>query len=311
VKISRQTREYINMALFLLIVAAVLLVFVFYPLNRTKALMAREGVDDYDEDSVVANDVTAWGEAGLAPDTFRIEADGLTVLAGLTCLPGTDSPAGDSTAERSDSDSLRGTILLLPAEYANRDSLLPLAQRFLEMGYAVTTIDQRATGCSTGKYHGEGQYEAEDLLMVLAWMDIRSRLHHPVTVVGFSLGGDAAILAAQEESRIDKVVAINPYLTSRRMQDVLKERHDTYWVPFYRSIMWWWYDIRSGYAAPYRDIGQLAAVGGPTLILADQATLESDEFHALEALSDPALLDGRPVPEDLTTLTGEIEGFIR
>jgi len=314
VKISRQTREIINTILFLLALAAVILVFIGYPLNRTKAVMARPDIDDYTDDSLLSNDILAWMEVRLVPDTFRVEVDGLTTLACLFLPPGEaeiDSTGDSVVIVRHPVDTILGTVILIPAETENRDSLIWLAQTMLREKFAVIVYDQRASGCSSGEYHGDGQYEASDLQTLVAWLDMRSRLQHPVTVIGFALGGDAAMLAGLEKSRVDRVVAINPYLTTKRLQDVLKERHDTYWIPFYRTLMWWWYEIRSSYAAPYREIEDIQGVTLPTLVLAPPTVLESEEFLKLKELSDSSLLTSAPLTAHPKELAEQFLSVVR
>ena len=51
------------------------------------------------------------------------------------------------------------------------------------------------------------------------------------------------------------------------MLDRFRERYHTYWFPFYRSMMWWWYNIRSSYAASYRETGDVRAVNCPLCCL--------------------------------------------
>ncbi len=297
-KISRQTREIINTILFLLILGAVIVVFIGYPLNRTKAVMARPNADDFSDDSLPANDASAWYEAGLIPDTFSVEADGLTTLAGLYLPPGgamIDSTGDSTVVVRTPADTTLGTVILIPAAIGTRDSLIWLAQALLQENHVVITYDQRASGCSSAEYHGDGQYEASDLQTLIAWLELRGRLQHPVTVIGFGLGGDAAMLAGLEEVRMDRVVAIDPYLTTKRLQDRLKERHNTYWIPFFRTVMWWWYEIRSSYAAPYRKIEDIKGVKLPTFVLAPPAAMESEEFLKLIEVSDVNLLTTAPL----------------
>jgi hypothetical protein len=62
-KISRQTREIINMVIFVLVAALLIVTYVVYPLNRTKAIMGRYNLDDYNEDSLAVNDPAVWTEA--------------------------------------------------------------------------------------------------------------------------------------------------------------------------------------------------------------------------------------------------------
>jgi pimeloyl-ACP methyl ester carboxylesterase len=298
-KISRQTREIINMVIFVLVVALLFVTYVLYPLNRTKAVLGRDDVDNYYEDSLEINDPSAWIDSGLMADSFTVEADGLTTLACLYVPP-------DSTVH----DSIRGTVFLLHDDNGNRDSMLPLARMMSEAGYSVVSYDQRAAGRSTGRYHGEGQYEATDLEEVIRYLDLRQRIHHPLTIVGFGLGGEAALLNAREDARIDKVMAINPYLTSERMLSMLKARHDTYWFPLYYTMMWWWYGIRSGYAAPYREIEAVEAVACRTLLLVADDVSQDPEVVLLRELSTAEMLTVETLPDDEYTLAGQVKAFV-
>ncbi len=298
-KISRQTREIINMVLFVLVAAALVIAYIVYPLGRTKAIMGRVGLEDYDEDSTVANDAEAWVEAELAPDTFWVESDGLTTLAVLYVQP--DSAVADSA---------RGTVCLIHGDGADRDAMIPLARRFVDSGFAVIAYDQRANGRSGGTYYGEGQYEASDLQALIGYLELRQRIVHPLVAVGFTLGGDAALLATIEDKRIDRVVAIDPYLTTRRMQDILRKRHDAYWFPFYRTIMWWWYDMRSSYAASYRDYDDIKAVTCPTLLFVSAEVSDDREVQRLVELSDTAILEMKTTLPDDEDLFAEILSFM-
>ena len=296
-KISRQTREIINIVIFVLGVAAVVLTYVVYPLNRTDAIMGRPNLDDYTEDSTAINDPTIWAEAGLLVDTMTVEADGLTNIACLYAWPTGDALV-DSTTVPPSIDSLAGTAILLHPNSHDRDSMLTLVTAFLGEGFSVAVYDQRAAGRSSGLYRGEGQYESNDLQAIIAYLDLRGKIAHPCVVVGFETGADAALLAAQEAQRIDVVAAVSPYLSTRHMQDVLKKKHDTYWFPFYRTIMWFWYDIQSSYSAPYRNIEHIQALVKPALVLATTDAIQSDEYSKLVELSEPDLLSIRELPTD-------------
>ncbi|NOY88626.1 MAG: hypothetical protein GXO93_04440 [FCB group bacterium] len=178
------------------------------------------------------------------------------------------------------------------------------------MGYIVATYDQRASGKSTGKYHGEGYYEANDLIAVVSYLELREEIKHPLYIVGYGLGGDGAILASNEEHRINGVVAINPYLTTKRMQDILKKRYKTIWFPFYRTIMWWWYNMRSGYAAPYRDIDDIKPITCRTLLILDKTFENNSAVKQLKKISPKNLLSIELQPNKETTLDSLILVFL-
>ncbi len=297
-RISRQMKEIIQTVAFVLVVAALVACYVIYPLNRVKATMGRANLDNYNVDSLAVNDPSAYIEIGLTPDTFRVESDGLTTLACLYVAPSVDSIG-----------QIKGTVFLVHQEGADRDAMAPLARLLVDSGLAVVAFDQRASGRSTGQYRGEGQYEASDLNEVIRYLDLRERIIHPLIAVGYSLGADGSLLAALEEERISGVVAVNPYLSTRRMQDALKERYNMFWFPFFRTIMWWWYNIRSSYAAPYRDINDIESVACPTLLLTAPEAAQDDEVQRVRELSPPELLEFKTIPVADEQLHREILRF--
>lgn len=288
-RISRKTREILEIVIFFVVVGVLLTTFVIYPLSATKSQFGRPDLDDYEAvDTLTINSPGAYAALAQPVDTFFVDSDGLTTLACLYV-----EPALDTTA-----DSIRGTVFLLHADGANRDSVYNLASAFLDSGLAVTTYDQRASRYSSGKYRGEGRLEANDLDEVIRHLDIREQLVHPVIVVGYETGGDAAMIMAREDSRIDAVVAIDPYLTTRRLQDLKKDEYESFWLPFYRTVMWFWYEIRSGYAVDYRELEQLQPTGRPSIVFIPTANQMAETVFRLAEISDENLLEIRDLPDE-------------
>jgi pimeloyl-ACP methyl ester carboxylesterase len=294
VKLSRQTRENIKIVAALLIVGILVFVYIVYPLNRSKALMGRENLDTFTEKPLPANDPATYVAAGLKPDTFRVETDGLTNIACLRFAP------------RDNTKPPRGLVMAVPSERQDRSALAPLVKELVDSGFAVVTYDQRASGASTGKYHGDGQYEAADLEAIIAELDIRKQIHHPLIVAGFAAGADAGLLAPEEEKRIDGVLAVNPYLTTTRLLDQLKARHNAYWFPFFRSMIWWWYNIRSSYAMNFRKTDDIKPVACRTILLTDSATASGPEIGKLKELSPSELLTVKAVQDNQQELIEDI-----
>jgi pimeloyl-ACP methyl ester carboxylesterase len=287
-KLSRSTKEIIKTIIVLGIIAILVLVFVIYPLNKTKDIMGRPDIDDIAEDSLIINDPGAWAEAGLVTDTFRVEVDGLTSLACLFVCP-------DTTA-----DTTYGTVILTHPHGADRDAVLPLAQTLLDSGWCILAADLRAAGRSSGSYRGEGQYEAEDFASLISYAEIHDQIRHPLVVVGFARGADGALIAAESEPRVDAVIAIDPYLSTDRALQILRRQAKAYWFPFYKSIMWWWYDIRSGYAAAYRTADHIEGVEKPTLLLMPEHDLDVKEVNVLRERSkaDKLTVESLPPADD-------------
>ncbi|MCK4572821.1 MAG: alpha/beta hydrolase [candidate division Zixibacteria bacterium] len=298
-KISRTVREAIKTVVFLLVVALIVIAYVIYPMTKTKTTMSRVDVEEYNADSLGVNDPTVFVEAGLTADTFRVESDGLTTLACLYL-----------TSDNLPADSVRGTAFLLHADGDSRDDLLDLASLLVDSNFAVVAIDQRAAGYSTGNYRGEGREEADDLDAILSFLDLRAMLKHPAVVVGFALGGDACLLAAQDDERINASVVVDPYVTTMRMQNVLRKQHGVYWFPLYRTVMSFWYGIRSGYAAPYRKTENIKPVACPTLLMVDTASVREKEFVRLIEVSDSTLLQVTTTPTEREQLLDQIAAFL-
>jgi pimeloyl-ACP methyl ester carboxylesterase len=299
-QMSDTVKEIINVAIFLIVVGLLVGFYVVYPLSKTAQMMGRTDNAEVKLDSLPANNAQAFIDSGLVQvDTFRVEADGLTNLAAVLV------PAND--------DSLSipsGMTILLHGEGQTRDSLIPLVKSLVNSGQAVITYDQRASGLSTGKYHGSGRYEASDIEEVLAWLEVRGKTIHPLSVVGFGIGADAALLVDQQEERIDKVVAVEPYLTTTRMLDMQKALHNTIWFPFYRTVIWWWYGVRSGYVVEYRKIEQLQPVVSKTLILISQKAAEEPEFAHLKDISSAEQLIIRTEDQGGLSVDDQIVGFV-
>lgn len=273
-RLSRQTRETIKTIAVLLVVAFLLYLYMIYPLSRVKAMWGRKDIDSYKLDlkHLPANDPSAFAGVGMTVDTFRVESDGKTSLAGLI-LPLT---VGHTP---------RGTIVLIHSERTERSSLVPITKDLIDSGFMVVAYDQRASGLSSGKYHGDGQIEAADLDAVLGHLGLRSQLAPPVIVVGWKLGGDAAIFSAGEETRINGIVAIEPYLTSRRQVDAYRVETSSWWFPLYRTIIWFWFNIRSGYGAGYTDTDAIKPVSCRTIVITSTEDQNSEAVQTIRDLS--------------------------
>ncbi len=289
---SETTKEILQIVIFLVVVGILSFMLVCYPMNRTKAITGRIDIDEFNVDSLAVNNSTLFVEAEIPADTFTVETDGITKIAGLYIPAIVDSIEADSTKIN------RGTAILLHDERADRSSLIELSKTLHESGFAVIAYDQRASGYSTGKYHGDGQLEALDLIELIAYLDLRGKISHPVTTIGFSIGADAVLIAAIDETRIDRVIAVKPYITTNRMVNMYRAEHDSYWLPFYNSLFFWWYGIRSGYAMDYREVEQIYdGATKPTIIFDLAEAFESEEFLKFKEVSDTAMLQTKIVTD--------------
>lgn len=115
----------------------------------------------------------------------------------------------------------QGLIILAHGYENNRlqDNVpgLAVAQKLLEAGYHVWMFDFRNSGQSGGNMTTVGLHEKDDLVSVVH--DAHERYEDlPIGVLGFSMGGATAIIAAAEEPLISAVIAdstfsnLNEYL---------------------------------------------------------------------------------------------------
>jgi len=300
-KMSQTVKDITQIVVFLLVVGILLLVFVIYPLNRTKNILARPDADNLNPDSLPPNDVSALVDLPAVIDTFRVDADGLTSLACVYLSPVSDSGKPEVP---------QGLVVLLHDERQDRNAMLPLARVLLDSGLAVCLYDQRASGRSSGVYHGDGEYEAADLSEVIAFLRIRDRVKSPFVMVGQRAGADAALLSARSDPPPDGVVAIRPFLTTERWLDILMDEHDMYWIPFPHTIFMFWYELRSGYAPEGRSLETIRPPRCRTLILDTEDRLADETVSAYKQLSN-GLITTAPLPGDSDRLIDTVIAFIR
>ncbi len=273
-KLSRKTKEAIKTIIVLIIVGLLFTAYAIYPLNNSDTLFARADIEQFNSDSLPPNEKGIYDDSELIVDTFRVEPDGLTSLA---CLYITDTT----------SDSTLGTVIVIPSSDTTRSSQLPLIKELIKNSYRCITYDQRASGLSSGKYHGFGTLEAGDLQELISYLEIHGQITPPLYVVGIELGADAALTCAVDESRIKKVVAIEPYLTTDNIIESAQIKHHSIWFPFYNRVMYWWYKLNAGYEPAYRELTDISPVSCKTLVLTNT---DDEAVTTLKSLSDKSLL---------------------
>lgn len=303
-KMSQTVKEIIQIVVFLIVAGTLVVVFAIYPLGRAKVFLARTDIEEFNADSLPTNDISALADLPAQIDTFRVDTDGLTSLACAYLTPTPDSSRPDDSTGRA------GLVILIHDEESDRTSMIPLAARLLEHDFSVCLYDQRASGFSSGLYHSDGEYEAADLTELVAYLGIRDRIVHPCVAVGWSAGADAALLAMDEEPRLEGVVAIDPYITTERWLDHLIAEHDMYWIPFRHTLLKFWYELRSGYAPAYRDIDNVPIPNRPALLLVDNDKLSDETLVRYLAASGDAGVKLSAKPGDFDQLAESITGFI-
>ena len=84
-----------------------------------------------------------------------------------------------------------------------------LIKEFLNRNYGVLAFDLRNSGESDGKDSTFGYNEKDDVLAAIRYMN--SQGYKNITLLGFSTGASASILAAAENESVDAVIADSTY----------------------------------------------------------------------------------------------------
>jgi len=100
-------------------------------------------------------------------------------------------------------------IVVLQGASGNTEFALPDAEILAEAGYTTLIYEHRSCA-NPDLLHSGGYFEAYDLISAVDYLTSRHDVRH-VGVVGFSVGGTAALLAAAEDPRIEAVVAMGGF----------------------------------------------------------------------------------------------------
>lgn len=116
-----------------------------------------------------------------------------------------------------------------------------LIKEFMNRGYSVFTFDLRNSGESDGKDCTFGYYEKDDVKAAIKY--VRSQGYSDITLMGFSTGASAAILACAESTQadgtalVDAVIADSPYSDMKSyFHSSLHKLTGTPSFPFNRTI---------------------------------------------------------------------------
>ncbi len=208
-------------------------------------------------------------------ETVAIESQSCSTLAGWFADP----------------QQSRGTVVLLHPIRGNRLSMLNRARFLHRAGYAVLLIDLQAHGQSPGRHITAGYLERLDAQAAVAYAHQR-RPHEPVAVIGWSLGGAAALLASPLD--IDALVLEAVYPTiEQAVNDRVRMRLGPL-SPLAAQLLLVQIKPRLGIGcAQLHPIDHAADVGCPLLIMAgsdDRHTPLAETQSLFNAAADPRQL---------------------
>jgi fermentation-respiration switch protein FrsA (DUF1100 family) len=112
-------------------------------------------------------------------------------------------------------------IILLHGRDSTREENLELAYSLVERGFAVFTYDARARGESEGTRSTLGYHERWDALGAVDYLLARGYQAGRIGLMGRSMGGSVAILAAAETNAVAAVVSDSAFADAR---DLVREQ---------------------------------------------------------------------------------------
>lgn len=227
-----------------------------------------------DPEFVLKNNDSLFIENGFVPDTFDVATVDNIRLAAAYFRP-----------DSAHFDSLRATAIIIHDIHNDRNSMLPYIQPLLDSGIGVVLYDQRACGLSGGKYHTPGIFEAEDLNQVIVNLKYHDRIIRPLIAVGFGVGADAAMLASEEEMRLDHIIAIDPNLTPNRWITKAKDDWGAFTIPLYKMVYYWWYKKLTGFPYDRYGVDGIQPLNAKTLIIMSEQNSAEDEMERLKEIS--------------------------
>lgn len=283
---SKKTKEIVQTTTVLVLVAAFVFFYIIYPLNVIDDFTARENPDLYNEyDFEYTHEITFYTDLGFAPDSFTVTSNDNLLLAALYFEPDTLV-----------FDSILGTVILIHPEHSDRTYFKDYVTPLLDSGLAVVLYDQRASGQSGGVYYSGGVFEAEDLIEVISTINIRDHLIRPLTVVGIEIGADAAIYASQDEDRIDRIIAVSPYITTTNWLETSRKKDNSWELPLANMTYFWWYKKASSFPYDRTGVDDIKPVTISMTLIIPESEADSPEISGFKKTDSEGLVSSETMP---------------
>jgi pimeloyl-ACP methyl ester carboxylesterase len=117
-------------------------------------------------------------------------------------------------------EGARAGIVLCHGHNDSRSQFLPLLRPLHEAGFHLLLFDHRSMGVSGPGPCTYGYHEQEDLLAAVGWLRRRTGIER-LGVMGLSMGGSTALLAAARDPQIHAVVTDSAFA---RLADMVEQR---------------------------------------------------------------------------------------
>ena len=184
-------------------------------------------------------------------------------------------------------------VLLMHGSGGDRRNMLGQARFLHAAGYSVLTIDLRGNGESPGGYSTEGFLESLDAHAAVAYLRSLAGVRR-VAIIGFSLGGAAALLGPKGPVEADALVLEAVYPTiEEAVADRIRIRLGP-WSGWLHPLFTWQIRPRLGLdPADLRPIERIAAVKAPVFVIGggeDRHTTPAETRRLFAAAPEPKRL---------------------
>jgi pimeloyl-ACP methyl ester carboxylesterase len=184
-------------------------------------------------------------------------------------------------------------VLLLHGSGGDRRSMMGRARMLNAAGYTALTIDLQANGESPGRAMTEGYRESLDARAAVGWLREQPGVRR-VAIIGFSLGGAAALLGPEGPVAADALVLEAVYPTiEEAIADRVRIRLGP-WSGWLYPLFTWQIGPRLGIRpADLRPIDRIGALRAPVLVIgggADRHTTPEETRRLFAAAPQPKRL---------------------
>ena len=180
------------------------------------------------------------------------------------------------------------TVLLLHGYTACKDDMLSHAAFLHAAGYSLLLLDLRACGESGGTVVTLGGHERDDVRAALAYLRSRPDVDGGhIGVLGLSLGGALAILAAADEPGVRAVVAESSF---RSVHSAVRQNFRRFthlpsfpWAELTTKLAEWRQHVRAAGVMPELEVGRLRRCALLLIHAADDAVISIKDSEAIFA----------------------------